>query len=93
MAQSKEILTAFMHVDRYPAAAKPNRTRQYDCPVLDTYLTFYHQLAMLGRPHAWMHFDNNNAVNDMMHLGDEELLQYCQHHSKSSARYFKQKYR
>lgn len=80
------ILNAFEYIDAYPATANPKAKRHYNSSPLSCYPTFLHQLIMLGRPHAWIHFDNDNVVQTLLNFGDEEMLESALETRTSKAR-------
>ena len=82
----------FSQIDRYPATAKPNRKRNYDVAALDCHATFQHQLIMLGRPHAWMHFDDQMAVNRALDISGAPLS-LADLKTPARAAYFRRSYR
>lgn len=65
---------AFSNIDRFEATANPKAKRHYGNTPIDCPTVFLTQLATLGRPHAWMHYDDWNAVEAWLEIGGEEFL-------------------
>jgi len=92
---SKEVInlknnSPFENIDRFPATARPNKKHNYMVNSVATYITFQHQLIMLGRAHTWMHYDDQNAVNEAIMLGEDLDLSILK--SPNRTKYFKNNY-
>lgn len=83
-----------INVDRFPATANPKAKRNYAVTTLTCHIGFYRQLAILGRPHTWMHFDDNNGVDVLIQTADEEelLRTFKDVGNKQRAKYFTDHY-
>jgi hypothetical protein len=89
--KTRDAETPFKNIDRYPACANPNK-KTYESSALTTHSTFLFQLIMLGRAHTWMHFDDQNAVNDIINIGEEFDLALLKT-TKKRIKYFQTQYR